>query len=170
MDVLVVRHGAALDREDALAQGMGDRARPLTPKGKKETKRVGRALARKAPDVAALFTSPLLRAVETAEILSKAYDGLGYTETEALVPEADPAETARFLAEHGTAPVVAVVGHEPHLGHFLGWALTGEARSLVELEKSGAALVRFDGVPAAGAGRLVWLVPPTMLRKRRARG
>jgi phosphohistidine phosphatase len=164
MDVMVVRHGIALDREDAIAMDVNDRDRPLTRRGRLKTKRVARTLARHAPSVTTLFTSPLRRAIETAEIVGEAYGDLQYSETAALLPEAEPSELSNFLAESASGSHVAVVGHEPHLSSWIGWSLSGFARSLVDLRKAGACLVRFEDAPEAAKGRLIWLLPPALLR------
>jgi len=163
MDVMVVRHGIALDREDAGIQAIAEEDRPLTRKGRTRTKRVAKGLVARAPGVISLLTSPLRRAVETAEILGKAYD-LDFEETRALLPEADPAELSRLLSDDGGISPVAVVGHEPHLSRWVGWSLTGTARSIIDLRKAGVCLVRFEDAPAASKGRLLWLMPPSMLQ------
>ncbi len=164
MDVLVVRHGIALSRDEAAAQGMLDRDRPLTAKGRSRFKRSTRGLSELCPGVKALATSPFRRAVETAEILGKEYRGLTMTETAALLPDADPAELASFLAESAADSPVAVVGHEPHLGNFVSWCLVGEERNLVDLRKGGACLLRFENAPTPGRGCLLFLAPPAALR------
>jgi phosphohistidine phosphatase len=164
MDVLVVRHGIAMDREEAASQGMLDRDRPLTPKGRSRMKRAARGIAKQAPGVVALATSPFRRALETAEILRREYGDVDHSETPALLPDADPKDLAHFLAESASESPVAVVGHEPHLGCWMSWCLTGEARTIVDLRKGGACLLRFEDAPGPGKGRLIWLLPPAVLR------
>lgn len=165
MDVLVVRHGVALDRVEAESQGVTEAERPLTAEGQRRTKGVARGLSKRVPEVAVLISSPLLRARQTAELLRERYRGLGCIETEALLPDAEPRALEQVLNAHGSQPVVAVVGHEPHLSGWVGWSLTGEQRSIVDLRKGGACLLRFDGAVAAGAGRLHWLLTPALARR-----
>jgi phosphohistidine phosphatase len=164
MDVLIVRHGIALSRDDASSQGMLDRDRPLTAKGRSRMKRIARDLTKRAPGVVALTTSPFRRALETAEILRKEYGEVELTETGALAPDANPANLALFLAESAADSPVAIVGHEPQLGNFIGWCLTGEARKILDLRKGGACLLRFEDAPGPGKGCLIWLLPPSALR------
>lgn len=163
--MLVVRHALALDRADAEQQGVPDSQRPLTDEGRRRMKRVARGLSSSVPELGALLTSPWLRARETAELLIERYRGLVCRETDALLPEAEPQALAQALLEHEQQGPVAVVGHEPHLGEWVGWCLTGERRSLIALRKGGACLLRFDGAVAAGAGRLHWLVTPALARR-----
>ncbi len=165
MDVILVRHAIALDREEAKDLGMLDRDRPLTTKGRSRMKRGARGLAKLAPLVSALITSPLRRAVETAEVLQKRYDALPLSETDALLPEADPAALAHVIAESGFGSPVLVVGHEPHLSSWVGWCLTGDPGGCLELGKGGACLLRFDGTPGSAQGRLLWLLTPAHLRQ-----
>jgi phosphohistidine phosphatase len=165
MDVMIVRHAIAVDREEATVHGMADRDRPLTKKGRERARRAFKRLAKRTPALVSLLTSPLARAVQTAELVGKAFD-IGYEETTALLPDAAPSELAELLAEDAGVSPVAVVGHEPHLSQWVGWALTGKARSVVELRKAGACLVRFEDAPRPGQGRLVWLSPPSLSRSK----
>jgi phosphohistidine phosphatase len=165
MDVILVRHAIALDRDEADGLGMLDRDRPLTTKGRSRMKRGARGLATLAPEVSALLTSPLRRAAETAEILEKRYKPLLHSVTDALLPEADAAELARVLADGGFGSPVLVVGHEPHLSSWVAWCLIGSPDGLLELGKGGACLLRFDGAPGPARGRLLWLLTPAQLRQ-----
>lgn len=164
MDVLVVRHAIALDRDDAIAAGMLDRDRPLTKKGHTRMARAARGLGKLIPNVSALVTSPLRRAVETAEVLRSQYD-VRQVETETLLPDREPGELAQFLADGAFESPVLVVGHEPQLSRWVSWCLGGEALPLLDLRKGGACLVRFDGAPGARAGRLIWLLTPAIARR-----
>src|SRR5690242_18873425 len=97
MEILLVRHGHALDD----APGLGDAGRWLSTRGRKVTRRVARWLARNKKWCPALiWTSPLVRAVQTAEIVAA---GTGYKgELRALAelsPGRDPGDLAKLLAE-----------------------------------------------------------------------
>lgn len=165
MDVLVIRHAIALDRDEAKGRGMLDRDRPLTKQGQARMRRAARGIAARTPDVWALFTSPLRRAVETGEVLRERYKGVRQIQTEALLPEAEPTALAELLGEGTLESPVAVVGHEPHLSSWVSWCLTGDPRGILQLRKGGACLVRFDGAPGPGRGRLLWLLTPAILRR-----
>jgi len=167
MDVLVVRHGIAMEREDAQAVGIAEAERPLTPQGRKRMKRAAKGLSRIVPELDALITSPYRRARATADVVGRAFGRLSSEETDALLPEADPEELCQVLAAHGGG-LVAVVGHEPHLGRFVAYCLHGELKSPFDFKKGGACLLHFDGAPAASAGRLSWFLPPRFLRRIRS--
>ncbi|HEX3595704.1 MAG TPA: histidine phosphatase family protein [Polyangiaceae bacterium] len=166
MDIIVVRHGVAMDRDEAAANAVADEDRPLTPKGRRRMKEAAKGVARLASGAELLLSSPLLRATQTAKLVRRAFDDdIGYRETPALIPHAEPAELARALTEEPSLPSVLVVGHEPHLGRFIGWCLAGQSKALVELDKGGACLLRFSDVPSAGEGQLVWLLSQRLLRR-----
>jgi phosphohistidine phosphatase len=177
VDVLVVRHAIALDKAEAERLGMPDSERPLTREGRARMKRVARGLGKRVPDLSVLFTSPWRRAVETAELLRKRYAELGWVETQALIPGAEPAALAGAVSERAYEGVVGVVGHEPHLSAWVTWCLTGESRAsvevspelerppVVELRKGGACLLRFPREVAPGRGRLLWLVTSGIARR-----
>ncbi len=166
MDIVVVRHGVAMDREEAAANAVSDQDRPLTSKGRRRMKGAARGVARLASGAELLLSSTLVRAVQTAKLVRRALDDdIGYRETASLLPDAEPSELARELSESLSLPAVVVVGHEPHLGRFVGWSLAGQARDLVELDKGGACLLRFEGGPTAGGAQLVWLLSSKLLRR-----
>jgi phosphohistidine phosphatase len=165
MEVLVVRHALALDKDEATQQGLLDRDRPLTSKGKATMKRIARGLASRLPEISVLMTSPWLRAVETADLLAKAYGWCQRSTSEALIPGAEPEKLAEELAAHASAPAVAVVGHEPHLSGWVSWCLTGSLEPVIELKKGGACLLRFGDMIAPQRARLIWLMTPAALRR-----
>ena len=68
MEVYLMRHGTALSRESTDAPA--DAERPLTPKGIKKTRKAAKGLATLRPSIDRVFTSPLLRARQTADIVS----------------------------------------------------------------------------------------------------
>jgi phosphohistidine phosphatase SixA len=64
--------------------------------------------------------------------------------------------------------LVAVVGHQPGLGHLLAACLLGGGGSLpIEMKKNAVACVSFAGPPRAGHAALKWLATPRMLRALR---
>jgi phosphohistidine phosphatase len=165
VNVLVVRHGIAMERDEALAEGIEESERPLTSKGRNRTREVAKALPLIAPAIVAMLSSPYRRAKETAVIVGGAYEDLSFEETAALLPEAHPEELCAVLAERSPESTIAVVGHEPHLGQFIGYCLSGAPVSTFDLKKAGTCLLHFEQTPKAGAGQLWWFLPPRILRR-----
>ncbi len=113
------------------------------------------------PDL--LLTSPLLRARETAKIAGKAWK-VKPTE-EPLLAGGTPEALLAAVATHPEDSVVALVGHEPDLGRLLAHVVGGVGERL-PFKKGGAALVELEG-GEAGEGRLIWFMPPRLLRALR---
>jgi phosphohistidine phosphatase len=162
MDLLVIRHGQAEPRADA----GGDAARRLTDDGRKKLRRSARGLRKLVPELGALASSPLVRAVETAEIVAEAYGGLAIEQTSALEPDGDPKQLGEWLAGQ-RAETLAIVGHEPLLSHAVTWFLSGLRSSFVELKTGGSCLLHFPDEIGPGRAVLIWALPPRPLRKLR---
>jgi phosphohistidine phosphatase len=162
--LLIIRHGPAGDRDAWAAEGRDDRLRPLTPEGKKEMKQVARGLTTLVPSVDLIATSPLVRAVQTAEIVAKQYESEILT-VEALAPGTDPDKVVHWLREQRSDGTVAVVGHDPDLSTLICYLLTRERSSFLSLKKSGAALLELDDSPKTGPANLEWLLTPRVLQQ-----
>jgi phosphohistidine phosphatase len=163
MKLLIIRHGPAGDRAEWEAEGRDDRLRPLTVQGKKEMRRVTEGLATLVSRIDLLVTSPLERAVQTAEIVSSQYDCDPVT-VEAFAPGNDPDKAVKWLqGQHGE--VVAVVGHEPDLSTLACYLLTGKSSSFLTLKKSGSCLLDLDDPVEPGKARLEWLLVPRVLKQ-----
>jgi probable phosphoglycerate mutase len=70
--VLIVRHGNTFDKGDVVTRVGKHTNLPLSSSGKKQAKHLGHYLAQHHGDLAAVFTSSLLRTQQTAEIALKA--------------------------------------------------------------------------------------------------
>ena len=165
MNLLVIRHGIAQDRDEWAGTGEDDTLRPLTEKGRRSMRGVARGLARLAPKPDVLATSPLTRATQTAEIVTAAYGGVDTVLLEQLAPERHPADLLAWLRTCAADSTIAVVGHEPHLSDLLSWLLTGREGSFIQLKKGGACLLKFQGNARAGGALLRWAMTPSQLRR-----
>lgn len=167
MDLLVIRHGIAEDREAFAASGKDDAQRPLTDEGRKKMRQAARGLTTLVPALDVLASSPLVRARQTADLVARAYSGLPVTELEELKPDESADRFAEWLHGQSRRVAVAVVGHEPLLGRIVSLLLTGRWQSFIEFKKGGAALVGFPNGVERGAGVLRWLLTPGQLRELR---
>ncbi|MEO6443866.1 MAG: phosphohistidine phosphatase SixA [Gemmatimonadaceae bacterium] len=164
MQLLIIRHAIAEDREEFAKTGSDDDDRPLTTFGKRRMRRNADGIRRVATHIETLAASPLVRAQQTARILAELYRVSEVETVDALRPNAHPKELTEWLAKQDKDAVVAVVGHEPHLGAVLTWCISGVEEPRVTFKKGGAALVEFEGKPGAGKGTLAWLLTPSQLR------
>jgi phosphohistidine phosphatase len=159
MKLLLVRHAIAVPSG---TPGIADEERPLTNRGRKRFRKAARGLARIVPRPDLLLTSPLPRALETAEIAAEAWGEVTPT-TEPLLAGGPVADVIAAVFARDENGVVALVGHEPGISELLAHLVEAAAERL-PFKKGGAALVAMDdGSP--GRGRLVWFLPPRVLRK-----
>ena len=168
MNLLVIRHAIAEDREQFARSGRSDDLRPLTEDGRAKMRRVAAGLRAEVAAPVLVATSPLVRARATAEIVATSLGIVRVETVEALRPDAPYDQLLDWLAARAADDrwkTVAVVGHEPHLGGLVTWLLTGVADSRVEFKKGGACLLAFDGEPGAGDATLSWLLTPSQLRR-----
>lgn len=163
MDLYVIRHA------EAAPLGVGgiteDADRPLTPTGDAQARAVGSALRHKGTRLAALVTSPLLRARQTAEQLRQVWSpDLAPQECAHLAFGGKRRKLSRFLNGLGQEPV-AIVGHEPDLSVYIAW-LIGSRKARIDLPKAGVALLKSDGELGRGSCTLAWLMPPEWLAQQ----
>ncbi|MFI5098606.1 MAG: phosphohistidine phosphatase SixA [Candidatus Acidiferrales bacterium] len=163
MQLYIVRHGIAIDREDP--QCPPDPERFLTDEGMEKTKQVAKGVAEigAVPDL--MISSPYLRAVQTAEIFSSAleHSKQKIRKSDLLLPGAEPMQLFRELAREKQASAVFIFGHAPHLDDLIATAI-GSKHHVTALKKAGVALVELRRM-VPPSGELVWLATPKMLRK-----
>jgi phosphohistidine phosphatase len=167
VELLVIRHAPAGDRDAFALTNGDDRERPLTAKGERRMRRGARALARLVPALDLLVSSPLRRALETATIVADAYGGLEVTQLEALAPGAPRADRIRFLEERDPGARVAIVGHAPDLDEDVSWLLAGVSHPFVQLGKGAVCLLDLPGNIDAGRAELRWSLELRQLRRLR---
>jgi phosphohistidine phosphatase len=151
---VLIRHAEA--REHAV-----DALRPLSPRGRDQSRRLGRLLAheaRFAPEE--IWHSALVRARETAAVLAAEIGFSGAVrQRPGLEPEDDPELAADWLRRETRA--VAVVGHEPHLAALVALLAGWDARALGSgFAKAGALTVWQEGKAGRDGKRwrAEWLV------------
>jgi len=168
MQLLVIRHAIAEDREEFAVTGLQDDLRPLTREGRRRMRRAAGGLRRIVPELGVLASSPLARAAQTAEILAGEYGLARWDTWPELAPGVHPSMLVdRLRSLHVEGGPVAVVGHEPDLGELASWLFCGSTQSFVELKKGAACLLEFEGPPDPDRARLVWLLAPGHLRRLR---
>lgn len=136
MLVYLLRHG---DAADLSSHGPHtDEARPLTAEGSAKLAKACSTYARIVITPGRVVSSPLLRAVQTAQIFADAVDFTGTLEQDPiLVPGARATAALELLRMESAAgsQAIALVGHEPHMGSLLGLLLTGNERVAIPLRK-----------------------------------
>jgi len=153
MQLYFLRHGEA----DWPGWTKPDDERPLTDFGKKEVRQVAKFLNRLKVKPDLIVTSPLPRALQTAEVAAEQLK-TKLRQDEALEPGFGISELSTVLKRH-RSKVLMLVGHEPDFSSVIS-ALTG---GFLKLSKAGVALIDID--PETERGRLLWLFPPKFARK-----
>lgn len=153
MILYFLRHGKA-----GSPRSSNDHERELTERGR-DALRAAAPLWRRLnlrPDV--VISSPLPRALQTAELFCEAVGGEPTTD-DGLRPGASWGQLARAMATHPDARRVMFVGHEPDLSAAIV-ELTGAAS--VRMRKGGLACLEFYGIPEPGGGEIAWLLDPDL--------
>jgi phosphohistidine phosphatase len=162
MRLYLVRHAIAVDRE---APGIvSDAARELTAEGMQKMRRNAAALRQLGVKLSEIWTSPLLRARQTAEILS---EGLGEQTPVHIVKPLEPnghfEELLARLDENSTLDAVALVGHEPFLGEFSSFLIGGPRNLSIPFKKGGVACIEIEEFRPPLSGQLCWLLTPKQM-------
>lgn len=163
MEVYLVRHAVAEDRESFAEKKLDDSQRPLTLKGRKKQQKISLKMIELIGKVDLIVTSPYVRARETAEILAQIFYNTKVEVASELVPESPPSTVLNWLKAHcrGLGSVI-LVGHEPQISNLVSYFLTGHSNALIEMKKSGVACFHFPDVEDVDTVKpeLRWLVPP----------
>lgn len=162
MRIYLLRHGIA---EDA-GPGKPDAKRELTDKGR--TRLAGvlriarRALKEEGRRPELILSSPLVRAVQTAET---ARDILGVEspvqQTGALIPEGNPRKVWEELRGLRKLDAVLLAGHEPLMGHLAAWLL-GTPTLQVHMAKAGLVAIEMESFREEPHGTLRWMLSPKL--------
>ena len=165
MMLYVVRHALAED----LSTG-GDEARHLTDIGRERTLKAAAGMRALGLEFDLILSSPLARALETAQIIATAYGaGLAPRLLTELATGIAPDDAVAALAQFGRHDNVMIVGHEPQLSALISILLTGKRDAMhLRMRKGGCVAL---GLPASGiapaAAELLWMMTQRQLRKLR---
>jgi len=160
MLLYIIRHAWTFERDPE--KFPDDRLRPLTPDGEKRFRKVAKKLARRGIAPLVIATSPLVRCVQTAEILARFLPGNPpVSQVDALAPESDLDAMIAWSAHHA-AQDIAWVGHSPDVDHMAAALLNAEGES-IRFAKGAASAIEFAEQVAPRQGTLQWLVTAKML-------
>lgn len=162
MDCLLIRHGIAVEPEE---WDGSEENRPLTERGRKRVLRTAAGLAALDCKPTHLFSSPFVRAYDTARLLRTVVCPSIKVETrDELAVGSTPERILALLRSLPVESTVICVGHEPLLGEAAALALCGKPAAAFPMKKAGAALIHFSGAVKPGQGLLRWWLEPMQLR------
>jgi len=154
----LLRHA---DAGDPNAWQGPDAIRPLSAKGRRQSKRLGDHLAAIGFATDAIVTSPKVRAEQTADLVGERL-GASVTVDDRLGGGFDLETLDELLTDVGDPERIIVVGHDPDFSETLS-ALCGPQ---LEMKKGAFARIEVERPLRAGRGTLRWLLPPDALKDR----
>ena len=158
MLIYILRHGIA---EDA-GPGQSDADRALTPEGRKKLRNVLRAAHEAGVTPALILTSPLKRAVQTAQLAAEILEYRGeLLRTKALEPGGHPRMAWDEIRVHKDEPSILLAGHEPLFSSLTAYLL-GCPDLQVEFKKGALACVEMDRFGAEPHAVLKWFITPKL--------
>lgn len=169
MKLYILRHGEAAEHGDPRYKNDSDR--PLTPKGIQRTKALAHALRQLDITFDVIFSSPLVRARETAEIAERGLRLQGRLElTEHLAPSGDVEKLVHQLNKVRPTPEsILLVGHEPYLSSLISLLCTGGSHLSLILKKGGLCRMEVETLRSARCASLEWLVSSRWIGPKRAK-
>jgi phosphohistidine phosphatase len=145
----MLRHGEAVPHDSK-----PDDERELTPRGRRQAEAAGAALAALNEEFAACYTSPKLRAIETADLACAALNTNPIVET-SLANGFSRVDALALLEAHDEEAEILVVGHEPSFSQVVHDFTGGR----IDFKKGGLACI----LARRGAGELLVLTRPKEL-------
>jgi len=165
MNLLFLRHGIAIDREDPKCPP-NDFDRALTREGIRKMNEAARGMRALGIQFDAALSSPLVRARQTTEIVVKHCKPTLKVEIfEDLAPGMNAIVVARLLSKkYPKDATILLVGHEPDFGRAVATLAFGAPDADFSLKKGGLACVELGAAGATPRGTLLWLLTPALLR------
>jgi phosphohistidine phosphatase len=163
MELYIIRH--AISEPLGKHNEFSDEKRSLTDAGRDRMREAAKGLRALAVQFDLILTSPLIRAIQTAEIIAAALNvGIReIRETSSLAPGASAGDLFTEIKSHTGVESVALVGHQPDLGLLVS-GIIGSAAPSIQLKKGGVCCVNISETVPALRGDLVWLLTPKQLR------
>lgn len=163
MELFILRHGIAADKDDARYKK--DEDRPLTEEGHKKTLRIARRMKELGLSFDLVLSSPLARARQTAEITASVLGCKNKLKfSPHLAPAGDKGALVRQLNGQKPRPKRALlVGHEPYLSELTSTLLVGKPGISIDLKKGGLCKLEVKTLRYGQCATLEFLVPPKVM-------
>lgn len=162
MKLYLLRHAIAVEAADWSSD---DESRPLTAMGITKMRQGARNIVQMIPSLDIIMTSPLVRAHQTAKLVSDSYQ---LTKPPKLLISNNLAPGNKILSlreelnQYPNSSKIMLVGHQPDLGNLLGHLVAGDQSIQIPLKKGGLAYVEISSKESLG--QLEWLLTAKQLR------
>lgn len=161
MNLYVVRHAEAVQLSGTITR---DFDRPLTEQGKQEALLMGRILARLDKRVKSIFSSPLVRAVETANIIStELRGGVEVFVSDTVSPGFNQKALLTDILERTDGGSAMIVGHQPDMSMFVAYLMCESQGMGVAMVPCSIACLGIQQNSSAVGARLIWLLTPELI-------
>jgi phosphohistidine phosphatase len=158
MEIYLLRHAIAEERS---ASGR-DADRQLTEEGRQKLRKVMKRAAGAGVEPSLILSSPLIRAVQTAEIAAEVLKYAGrIVKVDSLTPDSSPREVWEEIRTRKDEPAILLTGHEPLYSATTAYLL-GSTRSMVDFRKAGLVRIDVQGFGASPGGILQWMLTPKL--------
>lgn len=154
MRIYLLRHGDAEDE----AASRRDFDRRLTPEGIERMRAEARGMKALGLTFDMIFTSPLLRAHETANIVAETLDMPAPIVDERVGGGFQLDTIKDILRQHPGQDKILFVGHQPSMSQIIQRLCGG----IAEMKRGSLACLEGEG-PRPGYGALLWLMTPRQL-------
>ena len=157
MQLFIVRHAPA----EELSGSYSDADRELTSKGRKLFREFALKLIKPDQAPQLILHSPLVRAVQTAEILREVI-GLdrGQMRVDSRLSPGMSATRLASVSQGLTESRIAVVGHNPDVSQCASQLIGGGS---IDFKKGSMACIDFFDDVTPGLGRLLWFMSPKQM-------
>jgi phosphohistidine phosphatase len=156
IDIYIIRHGAAVELDNEIAE---EGFRYLSQEGKKRTEEVAAKLKELHTHFDLILSSPLVRAVQTAEIFASAlkYEGEVRTAAE-LKGGGSFGRFQQLLNRHSHNKSIAIIGHVPDVHHYIVNLLKHDNGTDLKLHfhSSSVCKIRYD--IKIEKGKFIWFL------------
>lgn len=154
MNIYLIRHGEA----EKASGSKKDFDRALTSDGEKKIRIAAAGWKQLVPEFSHIISSPLTRAVQTAEIIAEVYKFTNKIIVDKRLTFGSRSEDVANLVNENQGTDIALVGHEPdfseHVSKFICASMVN-----VDFKKGMIAKISFDGKAKLHRGVLEFLIP-----------
>lgn len=162
MEVILVRHGIAIDR--ATPGLKSDESRELTPEGIEKTRVVAQGLKKIGCVPGRIVSSPLIRAKETAEIVTSVIAPQHEIEIKKYLAPGKPLSNVISWLEKQKSDDIMLVGHMPDLAELASLLISNTPTLDIRFKKAAVCCISFYNKCKSGTGCFEWLLQPKHLR------
>ncbi|HMQ97891.1 MAG TPA: phosphohistidine phosphatase SixA [Ignavibacteria bacterium] len=156
MDIYIIRHGVAADLDNEIVE---ESYRYLTIHGRNHCRIVAQRLKDMKIRFDSILSSPLVRAVQTAEVFASVlkYDDEIKTAIE-LIGGNTFSRFAQLIKRHSHHNSIAVFGHAPDVNSFSLNLIKDNPVKDLQLNFKNASVCKIKYDPASGKGKFGWFL------------